>query len=346
MIRWIGAGAEPLGADQAGGKGRALDELHRLGARVPPAFVLTADAYRDAVSGDGGLAEEIGSLVAAIGEDTEALEEISARVRRLVFDGTAGHAADAELRAAYRELGADAAVAVRSSSVAEDSAERSFAGEHDTYLWVSGEDAVSEAVRRCWASLFTARAISYRGVAHGDDAMAVVVQQMVDATASGVFMTLNPANGDRSKIVVESVWGLGEPLVSGQVNPDRFMIDKVTREILDRAVADKPSRAVRDPTTGIGTAVVAVPDADRNRPSLTDEQLDELVDLARRVERHAGRPQDGEFALDHGRLYLLQSRPETAWSARPAQSVTGGGSSDALTHVIAALSGDRTRGLR
>lgn len=343
MIRWIGAGAEPLGADEAGGKGRALDELHRLGARVPPAFVLTAEAYRDAVS--GGLGEEIASRVAAVGTDVDALEEVSSEVRRLVFDGTAGHPADAELRAAYRELGADAAVAVRSSSVAEDSAERSFAGEHDTYLWVSGEDAVSEAVRRCWASLFTARAISYRG-GTGEDAMAVVVQRMVDATASGVFMTLNPANGDRSKIVVESVWGLGEPLVSGQVNPDRFMIDKVTREILDRAVADKPTRAVRDPDTGQGIAVVPVAEPNRNRPSLTDEQLDELIELARKIERHAGCPQDGEIALDDTQLYLLQSRPETAWSSRPAQSVTGGGSSDALTHVIAALGGDRTRGLR
>ena len=148
--------------------------------------------------------------------------------------------------------------------------------------------------------------------------MAVVVQQMVPARAAGVFMTLNPANGDRSTLVCEAVWGLGEPLVSGEVTPDRFVLDKVSGEVLRREIADKPTRLVRAP--GGGTVTEDVPDAAAGHPCLSDAELTELLRIGRAVERAAGCPQDGEFAIDPDGVALLQARPETVWSQpRPAR---------------------------
>ncbi|MGD9531638.1 MAG: PEP/pyruvate-binding domain-containing protein, partial [Pseudonocardia sp.] len=234
------------------------------------------------------------------------------------------------------------AVADRSSSAAEDSAEHSFAGEHDTYLWVHGADEVLARVRDCWASLFTTRAMEYRraaGLPTTGDAMAVVVQEMVPAHAAGVFMTLNPENGDRSKVAVESVWGLGEPLVSGAVTPDGFHLDKVTGEVVHRSVADKRTELVRAPH-GSGTATVDVAADRRRTPSLTDDELAELLRLARLVERHFGCPQDGEFAIGPGtapdNVYLVQSRPETVWSRRSVATASTGASliDSILSHLV------------
>ncbi len=222
-----------------------------MGLTVPDAFIVTTSAYRAALP--PLLADEIDGRISSIdaGADVGVIDETARQVRELLYAETANHAVDAQIREAYltlaERLGVDSPpVAVRSSSAAEDSAEHSFAGEHDSYLWIIGPDEVSDAVRRCWASLFTARAITYRarnGLSTSDDAMAVVIQHMVDARAAGVFMTLNPVNGDRSKIVVESVWGLGEPLVSGTATPDRFIIDKVTKEVLEQnSRRQNPSR--------------------------------------------------------------------------------------------------------
>lgn len=318
-IVWVGDG---LTTELAGGKGRSLDTLARLALRVPAAFVVTTEAYRAAVSGT--LAAELDRRVARLRPDADMTEfETAAQsIRDWLFAQTEGHSADPEIRAAYQKLTreGDRAVAVRSSSAAEDSAQHSFAGEHDSYLGVVGEDEVCDAVRRCWASLFTARAISYRareGVA--GDAMAVVVQRMVDARAAGVFMTLNPVNGDRSKVVVESVWGLGEPLVSGEVTPDRFVVDKVSGEIISREVA-----------------------SGQVRPSLTDDEILELLHIARTVERHAGTPQDGEFAIDDSGIHLVQARPETVWSAKPTHRVTDG-KTDAMAHVLRVMTGTKPK---
>lgn len=299
--------AAGAGADLLGGKGASLARLSEAGLRVPPGFVVTTAAYRSA----------IGRVVAA---------DEPARVRELIANHPVPDALAAAVADAYAALGSDAAVAVRSSSAAEDSADHSFAGEHDTYLWVRGADAVLAKVRECWASLYTDRAVEYRrrvGLAAGGAEMAVVVQEMVPARSAGVFMTLNPENGDRSKVAVESVWGLGEPLVSGTVTPDGFHLDKVTGEVVRRTVVAKPTQLVRAPS-GSGTVTADV-DADRHEtPSLDDAELAELLRLARLVERHFGCPQDGEFAIGPGsapdNVFLVQSRPETVWSrrARPA----------------------------
>jgi len=290
---------------------------------------------------------EVAGLLAAIPADAaEAeLETRTAEIRRLIVDGTHDHPLVAEIAGALGELcqltGDDElCVAVRSSSIAEDAADRSFAGEHDTYLWVTGTDEVDLRVRQCWASLATARAIAYRAGSLDDLAMAVVVQQMAPARAAGVLMTLNPVNGDRSKVMIESVWGLGEPLVSGEVTPDRFLVDKVTGEIVRREVADKPTRAIRDPETGRGVITSPVADDERHVASLDDDVIAELVRLARLVERAAGTPQDVEFAIVDGSVpdsvLLLQCRPETVWSRKPREAVAAPGGS-AMDAVLAAL---------
>ncbi|WP_326836968.1 PEP/pyruvate-binding domain-containing protein [Amycolatopsis rhabdoformis] len=342
----LGTGDSAVTTAQAGGKGRSLDTLCRLGVRVPEAFVVTTDAYRAAVA--GRLGTELDRRIRALHPEAglDVLTEESAAIRELLYTETEQHHADAAIRSAYAQLAErigqdEPPVAVRSSSAAEDSADRSFAGEHDSYLWVLGADEVAAAVRQCWASLFTARAISYRardGVESTDDAMGVVVQRMVDATAAGVFMTLNPANGDRSKVVIESVWGLGEPLVSGTVTPDRFVVDKITREVLTRDVAAKATRATRDPATGRGIATVPVDEADQNLPSLQKEHIEQLLEIAHLIENHAKTPQDGEFVIDAEHVHVVQARPETVWSTKPPRQVSKP-NQGAMAHVLAALTG-------
>jgi pyruvate, water dikinase len=286
------------GADAAGlgGKGAGLARLVALGLPVPPAFVITVDAYDDDSVRD-------------------------------------------EVAAAYERIGGGP-VAVRSSAAGEDSAERSFAGGHDTYLWVVGAEELWARVRDCWRSLYSERAVAYREREPGGPApaMAVCVQEMVDARSAGVFMTLDPANGDRSVVVIEAVWGLGEPLVSGQVTPDRFVVDKITGDVarVDPAVHER--ELARDPS-GRGTAERPVPAERRERRSLERPEVDELVRVARRVEEAFGAPQDGEFAVTAGgEVLLLQCRPETVWSRRPRKSVAGG--RNALQSVVSTLKGE------
>ncbi|MQA12998.1 MAG: phosphoenolpyruvate synthase [Pseudonocardiaceae bacterium] len=338
----------PPRRDLLGGKGYGLVRLSVAGLRVPPGFVVTTAAYRAAIP--DALRRQIRYRLEGVAPDAPVgdVDRVTAEIRAGIVDATAQHDGRGAVDEAYARLsercGTEAAVAVRSSSAAEDAADRSFAGEHDTFLWVRGAEDVQRRVRDCWASLFTTRAVHYaRGLAGGavEPAMAVVVQQMVPARSAGVFLTLNPLNGDRSKVVIESVWGLGEPLVSGQVDPDRFLVDKVTGEILRRDVVVKPTRLVTDPGSGRGTAVAAVTDADQQQPSLSDPEIGELVRLARLVERDAGRPQDGEFATEDGaapgNVFLVQARPETAWSHRAPQPVAAG--KTAMDAILGTLSG-------
>jgi len=328
---WVVALDDPAAAQVqlVGGKGAGLHRLVALGTRVPAGFVVTTAAFAAAVAAP----EEIEAPLRALPEDAPvaAVEEAAAQARAALTDAIRS-AADVPVldavRAAYRELGEADAVAVRSSAAAEDAADASYAGEHDSYLDVVGPDAVADAVGDCWASLYTARAVAYRrGRAAG--AMAVVVQRMVAARAAGVFMTLNPANGDRATFVCEAVWGLGEPLVSGAVTPDRFAVNKISGEVVRREIAHKPTR--------LGSAgTEPVPDAERDLPCLTDDELAELLRIGRAVETAAGAPQDGEFAVDDDGVHLLQARPETVWSQRPRTVARG---RTALEAVLATLTG-------
>src|SRR6185437_56521 len=211
----------------------------------------------------------------------------------------------------YGGLGTEVPVAVRSSARGEDSAEATFAGQQDTYLWVRVVDAVCEAVTKCWASLYNPEAVAYRErFAVENPAMGVTIQLMVDAAVSGVMFTCNPVSGDRSTIAINASWGLGLAVVGGEVTPDDYLVSKVTGEIIRETINDKHVEYIAGEE---GAQRVDVDDDRRKKSCLDDDAITALVDMAKHVERHFGAPQDIEWAFDHdGELFVLQSRPVTA----------------------------------
>lgn len=229
--------------------------------------------------------------------------------------GLAEDAASA-VRAAYGQLGDDVPVAVRSSAIAEDGADASFAGVQDTYLWVRGADDVLAAVCRCWASYFNDEAVAYRANHAGSKpGMSVAVQVMVDARVAGVMFTLNPVTGDPSCVAIDSSYGLGITVVGGDVTPDSYLVSKVTGEITRSAIGAKAVECVADVARG-ETVTRAVEQERRERPSLEPEEVQRLAELGRAVERHYGCAQDLEWALQGDELFLLQSRAETVWARK------------------------------
>jgi pyruvate, water dikinase len=292
---------------RVGGKCASLGELISAGFPVPPGFAVSTRAFDEVV---GPLARaDPGSLRDQV-RGTDLPEEIASAIR------------DAYSALAERVGVEDPPVAVRSSAVAEDSAEGSFAGLQDTYLWVSGADAVLDAVRRCWASYFNAEALAYREKTGAEaEGMAVAVQYMVDARAAGVMFTLNPVSGDQSTIAIDAAWGLGEGVVSGEVTPDSYLYSKVTRKLVKSEVGDKAKECLADPEAG-GTRMAEVDDERRTRLCLEEEQVAALAELADRALKHYGAHQDLEWAIDgDGELFLLQSRPETVWSRKERDRV-------------------------
>ena len=330
-ITSVGAGDRPT----VGGKGAALGELSRAGIAVPPGYVVTAQAFEcslRALDPAGTLRGEVERLPAG---DRAGIARVTARVRQRIVAAPLPEDVRAVITAHYRGLGGDpeagkhgVPVAVRSSATGEDSAEASFAGLQDTYLWVRGAESVLDHVRSCWASLYNAEAVGYRRrmkIGEQDLAMAVVVQRMVDPRCAGVMFTCSPATGDRSVIAIEGSWGLGSALVSGDVTPDCYVVSKVTGEIVRRTVAAKFRRHQMDPS-GCGVVADDLPEALRERPCLSDDEVRALAAVGRRVERHYGAVQDIEWAItDDARpangIVLLQSRPETVWSGRSAGPV-------------------------
>ena len=234
-------------------------------------------------------------------------------------------------------------VAVRSSGEAEDLADASFAGQYDTYLWIAGADAVLRHVRACWASMFGDAALSYRaggGDAVDGDGICVGVQQMVEARAAGVMFTLDPLNGDRSKIVMEACWGLGEGVVKGDVTPSRFTVDKVTLEIVQREIVPQAEEYRFDPASGAVRLMPRAPERER-AACIEDAEALALARLAKRIEAHRGAAQDIEWAIDaEGEVRILQVRPETVWSQRESAGLVSE-SRSAVGHVLARLSGGR-----
>jgi pyruvate,water dikinase len=313
-----------------GGKGAALGELSRAGIAVPPGFFFTAHAFDyslRALDPAGQLRHAVERLPA---DDYASIVQLSARVRQRIVAAPLPWDVRAVITAHYRGLGGDPAaadhgapVAVRSSATSEDGDDTSFAGLQDTYLWVRGAESVLDHVRGCWASLYNAESVSYRlrmRIPEHDLAMAVVVQRMVDPRAAGVMFTCSPATGDHSVIAIEGSWGLGSALVSGDVTPDRYVISKVTGEIVRRTVAAKLRRHQMDPS-GCGVVGGDVPEALREQPCLSDAEVHALAQLGRRVERHYGTAQDIEWAITDDAppadgIVLLQSRPETVWARR------------------------------
>jgi pyruvate,water dikinase len=309
----------PVDATVAGGKGASLATLSAAGLPVPPGFVVTTAAF-DAARDVDGVRSRIAETLALLDRgDVAALEVGAAGVRELIEGVALPGDVEAAVRAAYGALGDDVPVAVRSSASMEDSAQTSFAGQQDTYLWIVGEDAVLEHVQRCWASVYSARSLAYRAdhaIPEDEVSMAVVVQRMVDARAAGVAMTLDPLTGDRTKIVVEAAFGLGETVAGGTVTPDNFVVDKVILEMVGSTIAPKEIELVAD-VAGRCVRERAVEPERQLEPALDGAQVRAVAELAKRVERQYGAPQDVEWALDAaGDVLLLQSRPETVWSTR------------------------------
>lgn len=317
-----------------GGKGANLGQLAQAGYAVPPAFVVTTHAY-DVAYRNEEIRDRIRALLATIDyEDAAALEARTAEIRELVCGATMPPSIAITVAEAYRRLGPNAYVAVRSSGTAEDLDGTSFAGLHDTYLDVVGEESVIDAVKRCWASLWSARAVQYRqhnGFDHLAVGLAVVVQQMIESETSGVMFTANPRTAATDETVINASWGLGEAVVQGIVTPDEFTvkagplrIDDVevmgSRHVLERSLGSKQQQFIRNPETGHGTVVDDVRLDKRGQFCLTDDQIIDLAALGARVTRHYGDwPQDIEWAFAGGELYLLQSRPitgvEFSWDA-------------------------------
>ncbi|HEU4397900.1 MAG TPA: PEP/pyruvate-binding domain-containing protein [Actinomycetota bacterium] len=332
---------------RVGGKNAGLGEMLAAGLPVPPGFAVTVEAYQT-VREHAWVRQAVARLLGQVDlRDSTALEEISSAIRGQIeqvplHDGVAG-----AVRSAYDALcercSTEAVpVAVRSSATSEDLPDASFAGEHDTFLWVRGPDEVLRHLSRCWSSLFTARALAYRrqtGHDHEVVAMSVGVQKMVRPKASGVAFTLNPSDGDRSQVAIDSAWGFGEGIVSGEVTPDNFLVDKVLGQIVKRTISDKQYEYR---LTGHDTVErVPVDPARRTAPSLDDEEVAAVARLARRAEKHYGCPQDVEWAIDGdlpagANVTLLQARPETVWSRRPRVPVADA-DKDPTSSIVATL---------
>ncbi|MDH6410327.1 pyruvate,water dikinase [Aurantimicrobium minutum] len=339
--------------DRLGGKCTSLAIMTSAGMPVPPGFAVTTDAF-DAVMNQTTLRDHIVKHLAGLDpNDVVDVDTRAAHIRELIMTQEVPDDVRDESIAAYNTLmelcGGEVPVAVRSSATAEDLPDASFAGQQDTYLWIIGQEAVMQKIRECWASLYTARAITYRMANNISDeglSMAVAVQKMVNSRTSGVAMTIDPSNGDKSKIVVDSSWGLGEMVVSGEVTPDNFLIDKVMMHIINRIISDKHEELV---PSGHGTVIRKEVEAERrNSPSLSDEELIQVATLAKAAHKHYGTVQDIEWAIDAdlpagSNVLLLQSRPETVWSQKKQEvKITSTGSGiEAITKSLMAQIGDR-----
>ena len=319
-----------------GGKGGSLGELTGAGIAVPPGFVVTTSGFEQFLEAIEARAPVRAKVAALDPNDLGAATKLSEELRRRVIEEPMPTEVEQAIRAAHAELSPSGEpVAVRSSATTEDAEDASFAGLQDTFLWVLGPDQMVARVRECWGSLYSVESMTYRlkhAIPEDGVAMAVVVQRMVDAVCAGVMFTRSPTTGDKSVITIEGAWGLGSAVVSGEVTPDRWVLGKITGEISVRDISDKHARQV--PAEGGGIVEVENEADKRKAPCLTDEQLMALREVGRRIERHYGKAQDIEWALDQaGNVMLLQSRPETVWSVKDAAPVAAV-AANPLSHVM------------
>jgi pyruvate,water dikinase len=344
-VRWLDA-LTRADVPTVGGKGANLGELTAAGLAVPPGFVVTVDAYRRFAEA-GGLAAEIARRTDALDvEDTARLDEVSAGIRALVVRTPVPMDVQRAIADAYTRLGgitqtSAPAVAVRSSATVEDAAAFSFAGMFQSFLNVRGVEALVDAVRGCWASGFTSRVIYYRARNRmaTELEIAAIVQQMVNSDASGVMFTADPATGDRQRLVIEAAWGLGEVVVGGQVTPDSYVVDKGRRAIVDTRVGRKSFMLVRDASTGETRRVALDNDPRADAQVLSPELVLAIADLGVRIEEHYGAPQDVEFAVEGGRVFLTQTRPITTLAHPPAPQAPGAAATAPLVRGLGASPG-------
>jgi pyruvate,water dikinase len=302
----------------AGGKGANLGELTNAGIPVPPGFVITSETYRKFIT-DTGIVDEINNMLANLDiNDTPQLQKVSNDIKNLITNTDIPEGIQRVIIEAYNKLNLDVGleddvvVAIRSSATAEDLPDASFAGQQETYLNISGIDDVLLNVRKCWASLFEARAIFYRAendFDHSQVLIAVVVQQMVNSEKAGVMFTVDPSTG-AEEMLIEGAWGLGEGVVSGTVTPDTCRYDKVNDEVKSYKINTKKTMFTKNPDTG-ATEQVDVPEDLRDKQVLNDTDLEQLTTLGRRIQKHYNAPMDTEWGIENGKVYMLQARPIT-----------------------------------
>jgi pyruvate, water dikinase len=331
---------------QVGGKGGSLGELQRAGIDVPPGFVVKTGAFErfvQALERESPMRARVESLNP---DDLDAVTACCKELRARVEAAALPDDVLAEISTAHTHLcdaGAQTPVAVRSSATTEDAIDASFAGLQDTYLWVTSLSETLHKVRSCWASLYSVESVTYRRKRNMPEegvAMAVVVQKMVNARTAGVMFTRSPLTGDRSVITIEGAWGLGSAVVGGEVTPDRWVIGKITGEIPVRDISEKLIQHL--PAAGGGVESVSVAEDQRRLACMSDDELQALRAIGRKVERHYGRAQDIEWAVERetNRILLLQSRPETVWSSKEVTPVARP-AADALSHVMSIFGGQR-----
>ncbi|MFA5014664.1 MAG: PEP/pyruvate-binding domain-containing protein [Actinomycetota bacterium] len=309
---------------RVGGKGANLGEMIKAGLPVPEGFVLLADSYKRFMTANNLNTEIDNMLIGVDNDNQEKLEEASVKIRKLFEQSEIPHDVLIEIDRIYEQIGSPEA-AVRSSATAEDLPGTSFAGQYDTFLNVKGKDELYKCVKKCWASLWSARALSYRikqnidntGLAHG-----VVIQKLINAEKSGILFTANPVNGRRDQILLNSSWGLGEAIVGGDVTPDQWIVDKKNRYIVEENIATKEIMTVRKEA---GTEFVDVPEKKRKQATLSQEEVLKLLELGEKTEDHFGFPQDIEWAFYEGVFYLVQTRPITSLYPIPEPEDVGKG---------------------
>lgn len=312
-----------------GGKSSSLGEMtSSMDVPVPYGYATTAHAYRYFMDATG-LNDKVNALLAQISdfEDSDKLHEVCTKIRQMICDAEMPADLANEIKSAYAKLAKkvgqdDPFVAIRSSATAEDLPDASFAGQQESYLNISGADMVVKKVQECYSSLFTDRAAYYRhkqNFPHEKVALSAAVQMQVFSKASGIMFSVNVANGDDTKITIDTIHGLGEYIVLGKVTPDHFIIDKKTMKIVGKTITKKPIMLVRQP--GGGTQEEPVPADMQDKAALTDDQVIELAGYAKQIEKHYGCYMDMEFALDKNtnKLWIVQARPETVWSRKNKQ---------------------------
>lgn len=316
-------------AGSAGGKGASLGEMTQAGIPVPPGFVVLASTFERFIE-ETDLIVEIDAILDTVKhEEMHTVEHASEKIQALIHEATMPEDIGVDILKHFKELGAEY-VAVRSSATAEDSASAAWAGQLDTYLNTTEKEVLTN-VQRCWASLFTPRAIFYRfekGLNTQKISVAVVVQKMVNSDASGIAFSVHPVTEDRNQLIIEAGWGLGEAIVSGQVTPDAYVVTKEPREILDKNVATKERGMYR--IEGGGSDWQPIPAAKQEQQTLSDEQIFALSETILGIEKHYGFPCDIEWAMEADVIYITQSRPITtlapSFSEAPSEMPSGGAS--------------------
>jgi len=298
-----------------GGKGASLGEMINTGLPVPRGFAVTAQAFRRFLE-ETGIAEELFKSLEIEVNNPEELKNASIKAKKLILEAPIPYDIEKSIKDSYMELckreGEEVFVAIRSSATAEDLPDASFAGQQETFLNVKGAENVVMAVKKCWASLYGERAIFYRvekGFDHRKVDLSAIVQKMANAEKAGVMFSLDPSTGEQ-KVIIEGSWGLGETIVSGSVSPDTYVVDRASKKIISKNIATKNIMAIRDPVTG-NTKIVEVPEDKKNATVLRDEEILKLAEIGVLLEKHYGIPQDCEWGIENGKIYMLQSRPIT-----------------------------------